>query len=407
MNILIVTQYFWPESFRINDLAISLQESGHNVTVLTGCPNYPEGRIFEGYGWFKKNTEIYKGITIKRVPIIARGKNNSLKLMLNYLSYVVFATLFGLFYCRKKVDIIFVYEPSPITVGLPAIFFKKWKKAKLFFWVQDLWPETLEAVGMVKSPNLLKILDKLSAFIYRHCDKILIQCEGFKDSITKKGVDSEKIHYFPNWAEEIYRPLTRSESQIDQSLFYQGFQVVFAGNLGVAQSLNTIVAAAEILRSHQDIHWVILGDGRQAGWLAEQVKEKNLAQNIHLLGQHPVEVMPDYFALADVMLVTLRRDPVFSVTIPTKIQSYMACAKPIVGSLDGFGADVINDSKVGFSGAAEDAEQLARNILLCYSMEKSELKKMGESGLRYYQEYFDRNKLVASLIGWMQEELKE
>ncbi|NNM59925.1 MAG: glycosyltransferase family 4 protein [Legionellales bacterium] len=405
MNILIVTQYFWPESFRINDLAVSLKKLGHTVTVLTSCPNYPEGRIYEGYGWFKKTTEIYEGITIKRVPVIPRGKNNPIKLCLNYLSYVISASLLGLFYCREKIDVIFVYEPSPITVGLPAIFLKKWKKAKLFFWVQDLWPETLEAVGMVRSPSLLKCLDKLSAFIYRHCDKILIQCEGFKESVEKKGVNAEKIYYFPNWAEEVYRPLTRSESKVDQSLFSQGFNIVFAGNLGVAQSLETIVSAAEKLQAYQDIHWFILGDGRQADWLAEQVKEKKLTQHVHLLGRHPMEHMPEYFAMADILLVTLKYDPVFSITIPAKIQSYLACGKPIVGALSGFGADLIKNSGAGFAGEAEDAEQLAKNILLCYNMNKTQLNTMGENGLQYCREHFDRNKLIVSLVNWMQDDI--
>lgn len=406
MNILIVTQYFWPESFRINDLAIELKKQGHHITVLTGFPNYPEGSFYPGYDSFTKTTETYEGIVIKRVPIISRGQSKGLRLMLNYLSYVLTASLFGPWHCRGKVDMIFVFQLSPITVGIPAILLKKLKNAKLFFWVQDLWPESLVAVNAIKSPKILGWVDKLSAFIYRHCDKILIQCQGFSDSIIKKNIAAKKIQYFPNWAEALYQPINRDAVKIDKSLFKTGFNIVFAGNLGVAQSLETIIAAAEKLKSYTDIHWNILGNGRQAEWLKEQITTHALQNTMHLFGQQPVDTMPDYFAMADILLVTLKKDPAFALVIPSKIQSYLACGKPVVGALDGFGADVITDSQAGLVGPAEDADALANNILKCYQADQAQLAQMGANGLGYYQQYFNRDKLLNDLTRWMQAELE-
>lgn len=401
MNILIVTQYFWPELFRINDLAAGLKQCGHNVTVLTGIPNYPEGEFYSQYGWFKPSTEMYEGVTIKRIPIISRGKNNFIKLLLNYFSFVISASLLGPWHCKGQFDTILVFEPSPITVGIPAIVLKKLKHAKLFFWVQDLWPESLEAVSAVRSPRILAGVNRLVQWIYKHCDKILIQCQGFQASLLAKGVTNDKLKYFPNWSEKVYQPMTKEQSIIDKSSFPQGFVMMFAGNLGAAQGLETVLEAAEKLRANPDIHWVILGDGRQRDWLLEQITQRQLGNTIHWLGQHPTEMMPHYFALADALLVTLRRDPVFAITIPSKLQSYLACGKPIIAALDGFTADLIVEANAGFVGPAQDSEKLAENVLRCYRLSLEERAQLSSNALVYAQQYFDRDQAIAELIQWM------
>ena len=333
MKILIVSQYFWPENFRINDLAIGLQEKGHHVTVLTGQPNYPTGKFFPGYGFWKKRREDYQGIDVRRVPLVARGNGGAWRLMGNYFSFALFACLLGPVMCRGKVDRILVYEPSPITVGLPALLLKKVKRAPLFFWVQDLWPDSLSATGAIRSAWILKLVEYLVRVIYCGCDRILVQSRAFCLPIVNLGITPDRILYFPNSAEKLYHPVVLQPNAKEHTQMPNGFRVMFAGNIGKAQDFETILGAAEHTQSHPDIHWVILGDGRMFSWVGDQVKRRGLTKTVHLLGRHPVEAMPRYFSLANVMLVTLRRDPIFALTIPAKVQSYLACAKPLIAAL--------------------------------------------------------------------------
>src|SRR3990167_5595583 len=222
MNILIISQYFWPESFRINDLAEGLAERGHQVTVLTGKPNYPGGEDYKGDGFLKKNHDTYRSMNIVRAPLVPRGKNRNLGLAMNYLSFVFFASMVGVLKWKRP-DVIFVYEPSPITVGLPAIFFKKIKKVPILFWVQDLWPESVVAVGATSSQKILKLLGYLVRFIYQQCDYILTTSIAYFDSIKKFGVPQEKLHYFPQTAEDIYRPLENASRLPEENLLPKGF----------------------------------------------------------------------------------------------------------------------------------------------------------------------------------------
>ncbi len=401
MNVLIVSQYFWPENFRINDLAIGLREKGHRVAVLTGIPNYPAGKVFSGYNFWRPRREKYHGIDVMRVPLIARGTGRGWRLALNYSSFVVFACLLGPVLCRGKFDRILVYEPSPITVGLPALLLKKIKRAPLFFWVQDLWPESLSATGAVRSAWLLKLVEYLVRFIYRGCDRILIQSRAFFGPITKLGVAPDRILYFPNSAEEFYCPVEIEPEAREREQLPDGFRVMFAGNIGKAQDFETILEAAERLREYRDIHWIILGDGRMFEWVQEQVDQRSLTDTVHLLGRHPVEKMPQYFALADVMLVTLRQDPIFALTIPAKVQSYLACAKPLIAALDGEGAKVVQEAQAGFTPPAEDAQALADAVLTMYRMPEAERRQMGVRGRKYFEVHFERNMLLDRLDGWL------
>ena len=335
MKILVVSQYFWPESFRINDLVLGLKERGHDIAVLTGKPNYPAGVFSQGYSFFSRSKELFQDVPVYRVPLIPRGKGQRWRLALNYFSFVFFASVFGPFRCRGRFDLIFVYEPSPITVCLPAIVLKWLKRVPLVLWVQDLWPESLSATGAVQSPFILNWVTRLVRFIYRQCAMILVQSEGFISRVLALEVEPGRVHYFPNWAETLYQPLHPGENAHERTQMPNGFRVMFAGNIGTAQSFETILAAAEKLKHHQDIHWVILGDGHRKNWVAQQINTLGLKDTVHLLGHRPVETMPRYFALADAMLVTMLRDPVFALTVPSKVQSYLACAKPIISAADG------------------------------------------------------------------------
>lgn len=401
MNILIVTQYFWPEDFRINDLAQGLRQRGHQVTVLTGEPNYPGGRFFPGYRWYRPAKEDYHGVEVLRVPLAPRGAGQGWRLALNYLSFALSASLLGPFRAPRNVDLIFVYEPSPITVGLPALVLKAARRVPIIFWVQDLWPESLSATGAITSPRILGWAERMVRHIYRGCDLILVQSEGFVSHVFRVGARPEQVRFFPNWAEDAYQPVRLDNQAPERAELPTGFRVMFAGNIGVAQDFNTILAAAGRLRNYRDIHWVILGDGRMKPWVEEQVAARGLSASVHLLGRHPIPDMPRYFALADALLVTLKRDPVFELTVPGKVQSYLACGRPVVAGMEGEGARVVRESGAGVTCPPEDPEALAGAVLSLYRRSPGEREAMGMKGRSYYEHHFERSRLFGQLEAWM------
>ncbi len=403
MHVLIVTQYFWPENFRINDVAIGLKENGHEVTVLTGQPNYPEGRFFPGYGCWSKTEESYHGIRVLRVPLIPRGDGGALRLLLNFCSFALSASVFGAWRCRASYDVTLVFEPSQVTVGIPAIVLKKLRGAPILFWVQDLWPESLSATGATKSRWILGIVEFLVRRIYCQCDRILVQSEAFRTPIERLGVKREHIMYFPNSAEPFYQPLSLEREAPEHSQLPSGFRVVFGGNIGKAQSFGTILDAAELLKDQPEIHWIVLGDGRMFTWVQDQVERRGLGRTVHLLGRFPAESMPRYFALADVLLVTLLEQPIFALTIPSKVQSYLACGKPIVAALSGEGARIIREAEAGLTPPPEDPRALANSVLAMYNMPAEVRRAMGLRGRIYFETHFERMLLLERLDLWMNE----
>ncbi len=402
MRLLVITQYFWPEEFRINDLVQGLVARGHDVTVLTGLPNYPSGRFADGFGWTGPYRGDYAGAAIVRVALLPRRGGGGLALALNYLSFVLSSCLLGPFRCRGSFDAILVYEPSPVTVGIPARLLGWLKRAPVLFWVQDLWPESLSATGTVRSPVVLGWVGALVRWIYKGCARVLVQSEAFVTPVREAGVDPERIRYFPNSAETLYRPLPHRGPWQGPDL-PEGFRVMFAGNVGAAQSFDTILAAAEYLKHQLRIHWLIVGDGRMMSWVREEIGKRGLADCVHLLGRHPVVSMPLWFAQADAMLVALRRDPIFSMTIPAKLQSYMACGRPIIAALDGEGARVVAVSGAGIAVPADDPSALAAAVLDLSSFSGEELAAMGARGREYFESYFDRDLLLYRLEGWLRE----
>ena len=403
MRILIITSYFWPENFRINDLAVGIKEKGHDVTVLTNLPNYPSGSFFPGYGVFKKRVEYHQGVKIIRIPQIPRGNGNSVNLMLNYFSSALMLSLFGFLACRQKYDLIFVPQLSPVTIGLPAVLLRKIKAIPVILWILDIWPESLSATGAVHNPRVLELVRSLVRSIYERCDKLLVSSRGFIRSVEETGGYGGRIEYFPNWVEPEYTVDDRQDNAAALPLLPQGFRIMFAGNIGVAQDFVTILAAADQLKELNDIKWLILGDGREAQWVADQVQERNLSGHFHLLGRYPPAMMPAFFAQADVMLMTLKRAPIFTLTAPGKIQSYMACGKPIVAALDGEGAELVVHSGAGVACPAESPAELANCVLELYKMPAEERKRMGERGRMYCAEHFDRERQFAKLEDIMRE----
>jgi glycosyltransferase involved in cell wall biosynthesis len=397
VKILIISQYFWPENFKINDLALGLKERGNEVTILTGKPNYPEGKYYPGYNFTNRKIEYYYGVKVIRSPLISRGSCSGIRLFINYVSFALFASFTAVFRISKKNDVIFVYEPSPITVGIPALVYKYFSRAPIYFWIQDLWPESLIAAGDVKSKFILKLTDRLVRLIYRKSDVIFISSKSFKHSITEKGVESEKIYYLPNWAEDIYNEPVERDKDIAGLLPSKGFKIMFAGNIGESQDFESIVNAAEKTRGYDDIHWIIVGDGRKKSWIEQEIRLKKM-NNIHLIGRHPMRMMPSFFREADVMLVSLKDEPIFSLTVPAKIQSYLACGKPILAMINGEGADVIRESKSGFAVNAGDFNALADRVIEMYNMPKTNLDLMAKASKEFYLNNFNSKDLIDKLM---------
>lgn len=391
-----MSQYFWPENFRINDLVKAWVQRGHDVTVLTGIPNYPVGKVFDAYRDQPGAFAEYEGAEVLRVPMLPRG-TGGLRLVLNYLSFVLGACSFGTWRLRgKPADVIFVFEPSPVTVGIPAVLLGKVKQAPIVFWALDLWPETLAAVGVVRSPRLLGWVGYMVGFIYNRCTLVLGQSRGFLGSIARYCDDISKIRYFPSWAEDVFAdgnvmPAPEVPEWID------GFTVVFAGNIGEAQDMPAVLDAAERLKDNDRIRWIIVGDGRKSDWLQSEVVRRGLDKQVVLPGRFPVERMPSFYAHADALLVSLKRDPVFSMTIPGKLQSYLMAGIPLLGMLDGEGAAVIRDAQAGLTCEAGDGAGLAQAVLALAAMPTAERKHMGLNGREYAQQEFGRAQLMGRL----------
>ena len=401
MRILIVAQVFWPENFRINDVCVELCRRGHDVTVLTGWPNYPEGQIFPE---FKRDPAAFAqlgGAPIVRVPIVPRGSGR-LRLVLNYLSFVVSAALLGSWKLRgQRFDAIFVWESSPITVGLPAIVFRATKRAPMAFWVLDLWPETLEAVGVVRSTRMLRLVGKLVTFIYARCDVILAQSHSFVPQIARWCRRETWIEYFPVWPESVFE---RGEAQpaAEVPVAEGSFNVMFAGNIGEAQDFPAILAAAELLKEQSHIRWLVVGDGSAAAWVKSEIARRGLQDRVLMLGRYPVERMPAFYRHANALLVALKDEPIFAMTIPGKLQSYLAAGIPVVAMLNGEGADVVKRFGAGVTCAAGDSAALAAAVLKLASLPQQELQQMGANGSQASATEFDRHTLITRLEGWLE-----
>jgi glycosyltransferase involved in cell wall biosynthesis len=399
MRTLIVSQYFWPESFRINDVAKTLVEKGVEVEVLTCKPNYPSGKTLLGYPAWKCQQEIHEGAQIHRIPFFPRG-NSAWRLGLNYLSFIISSLFFAPWLLRKKnFDVIFVYAPSPILQAIPAIFLGWLKGCPVVLWVQDLWPESLSATGYVQNRWVLKLVEQVVRFIYRHVDLLLVQSRAFEAPVRALAAGTP-IEYYPNSVDDAFTMAITNEVPIIPGLG-EGFSVMFAGNIGMAQAVGVIVEAASLLKSYRDIHFIVLGDGSSRQWMLKEA-EKRALNNLHLPGRFPIETMPGFMQKASALLVTLTDQPIFAATVPNKVQAYLAAGKPIIACLNGEGARLVVEAGAGLATPAEDAKALAETILQLYSLTPVERKNMGENGRQYFQKHFNHDHLVDQLIGYLQ-----
>ena len=396
MRILVISQYFYPENFRINDICIGLKEQGHSVSVLTAKPNYPKGNFYEGYNFFNKSKEIYQDIEIYRSPIIPRGTGTGIKLFINYISFVIFGILRVLF-LNKKFDKVFVYAPSPITVGYIGIIASIKFRAKSYLWVHDLWPESVKDAGGINNKSILFLIDIMTRSIYWFYNIILVQSPYFKDYILKQRVSENKIIYYPYYAENFYK-VVKPKKEI-KSLFGDTLNIVFAGNIGVAQSFDTIIDAAIILKKNlSNFTFIIIGDGRDKKRVVDRINKLSMSDNFIFLGSYPPTDMSDFFACADALLVSLKDTEIFSLTIPGKLQSYLACGKPIIASLNGIGAKIIVESKSGLVSKSEDSKGLADSIIKFSNLNDSERKQYGLNARDYFEKEFERISLLKRLI---------
>jgi colanic acid biosynthesis glycosyl transferase WcaI len=403
LSVLIICQYFSPENFGVNAVVAELQERGHNVTVLTGMPNYPLGVFVDGYGGWKVRFETWNGATVIRVPIIARGQNSRLRLALNYLSYAINASILAPFVVKNRPDVILAYQLSPVTTALPAMVMKLVTGSKILLWVQDIWPESLTATGAVKSRVIMGLLRLLVRLIYRCSSIIAVQSRQYVDFIRVLAPPASDIRYLPNTADRFYRPVAVPPDAPERKLFRPGFNILFAGNLGLAQDLETALAAIVRLKDRKDIQWVFIGDGRRRAWLEHQIQEQGLVETVQILGSFPPEKMPVFFAIADVLLITLRDERVFSMTVPSKLQTYLACGRPILGAISGEAANILTAAGAGMAASPNDPEHLAEMALAMAQMPRERLDALGKAALEYQRREFDRDQWLDHLEGWLQE----
>jgi glycosyltransferase involved in cell wall biosynthesis len=387
MNILIVSQHYWPETFRINEVVESLQKAGCSVSVLTGQPNYPDGAIFPGYRAAAFGPQQHDaGYTIYRVPLAPRGGGTARRLAANYLSFLASACVLGPWVLRgQRFDVIFVYGTSPILQALAGIVLKRIKGAALVTWVQDLWPQSLEVTGFVRNRRVLATVEAVVRWIYRRSDLLLAQSQAFVPTVQAMA-GGTPVEYHPNPGELAFG---RAQPEGEPALVLEaGFNVVFAGNLGTVQALDTVLNAAELLRPHDDIRLVLIGSGGRSEWLQKEVARRGL-DNVRLTGRYASQAMPGILDQASALLVSLARSPILSQTVPSKIQAYLAAGRPLIASLDGEGARVVEEAGAGIACPAEDAVALAQAVLKLRTASSEDRQRMGEAGRSYYEQHFE------------------
>lgn len=382
MKILVVSQYYYPEPFRITDICESLVKRGHNVTVLTGQPNYPEGFIYSGYE-NKYSQEIINGVNVIRSKIHPRKKGN-LNLFLNYISFPIKARKL-IKKMDKDFDVVFINQLSPVMSAVPGIKYAKKYNKKSYLYCLDLWPESLVSGGIKKNSIVYKVFNRISKKIYKKVDKILISSKSFSDKFSEYNVKTE---YLPQYAEEKFL-IVNEELKKDEF-----FQITFAGNIGEMQSVETIMLAANELKNNKNIVFNIYGSGSNYNSICNLKEELGL-KNVLIHGRKNISEMPSIYAKSNAMLVTLKKDDLISKTLPGKIQTYMAAGRPIIGAIDGETKEIIKEARAGYVCEAENYKELSKLILL--ASQNEHLIEMGNNGRKYYDENFAKEKVLNKL----------
>jgi glycosyltransferase involved in cell wall biosynthesis len=392
-HILVVAQYFYPEQFRINDICTEWVKRGYKVTVLTGIPNYPQGKYYEGYGLLKKRKELYNGIEIIRIPLIPRG-SNSIMLALNYLSFVV-SGFFWQMFTKIKANYVFIFEVSPMTQALPGVWYAKKKNIPCYLYVQDLWPENVEIITGITNKTIIGAIGKMVDHIYSRCTKIFTTSHSFMQSIEKRGVPSEKIEYWPQYAEDFYIPLEKTV--VEEIPNDDAFNIIFAGNIGNAQGLDILPKAAALIKKNnldRKIRFNIVGDGRYKDTLVDLVNSANVSEMFNFIPKQPAMRIPQLMASNDAAFLCLTDSPLFAMTIPAKLQSYMACGIPIIASAEGETNQIIKEANAGVSSSAGNADELAKVVIELLNKSNDQIKQFGINARSYYDRHFDKHSLL-------------
>lgn len=386
-HILVISQYFYPEQFRINDICAEWVKRGYKVTVLTGIPNYPQGTFFKGYDLTHKRTEEWKGVRIVRIPLIPRG-HNAVNLVANYLSFVVSGFVWKSL-TDIKADFVFTFEVSPMTQALIGVWYAKKHHIPHYLYVQDLWPENVEIVTGVHSPLVLRPIGKMVDYIYQNCTKIFATSPSFVREICKRGVSEKKVHYWPQYAEEFYMPMKASKNRDSR------FTITFTGNIGYAQGLDILPKVAEQLKKENiNVKFLVVGDGRYREEFETEIEKRNLGDMFELIGRKEPEEIPQILADSDAAFLSFMDNPLFSMTIPAKLQSYMACGVPIIAAASGETKRIIEEAKCGVCCDIGNVEALSNSIDWLAERKKSDLKKMSGNAIEYYRKKFDKEKLM-------------
>jgi len=392
-RILVYTNHFYPEQFKINEIVEWLSNEGSHIRIITGLPNYPSGKIIKEYSnIFKDN------IIVNRLFLIPRGSGSNLMLIINYVSYFISCFFFTIYIAlfKKKYDVVFVHHTSPIFIAFHPVVYSFFKKTKKILWDLDIWPESLQAVGVVKSSYIISTLEIMVKWVYSKYDSILVSSKSLC-TVVKQRFDG-RIIYFPNWADKVIE-VNKIDAKRSFSINTKKFNIVYTGNIGKSQNFKSLLKTIEHV--DDNIHWTFVGDGRFKSQLINLIDHKNLNAKVSFIDQVSIDLIPSIVSKADSLFLSLKSDVIFSKTVPAKLQTYMALGKPIIGVLEGEGAKLIVDSDCGIVEENYNYEELAKKINSFASKNSSELINKGENAKKYYFKHFSsliRKKEILNLI---------
>lgn len=404
MRVLLVTQYFYPETFKSNDIAFELVKRGYEVDALVGIPNYPDGKYYNGYGLFKKRHERINGVNVFRCFQSPRGeKASAIGLSANYITFVVSATLWVLFFFiwRKKYDAIITHEPSPITQIIPAIILGKIRGIPVYSWILDIWPDSMvSAIGEKKSKWLKGILTSTTEWVYRNSKLILVSSKGMMDLVNRENDYSGKLVYFPNWCDDILRMPKEEIQQLPA-----GFIIMMAGSLNNGIGVDSVISLVESLKDLDDVRFIFVGGGSKESEIRAAFEKKGL-NNVVMTGRLPFSKMPSLYEQADAMLLTLKSTelPHLRATVPARMQSYMAAGKPILAMIDGCSADIINKADCGFAVDAGDVKSLSQYIRAVVMHDPENFKSKGLNARAFFDKYYQKEKCISNLEYYISED---
>lgn len=386
-HILIVSQYFHPETFRINDMAAEWVKRGCRVTVLTGIPNYPSGKFYKGYDWYHRRYEVWNGIEIIRIPIIPRG-SSSIGMAANYFSFVASGWMWKTA-ASIRPDLVFTFEVSPMTQALVGVWYAKKYRIPHFLYVQDLWPENVELVTGIRNPVIIRPIDKMVDYIYKNTDQIFVTSSSFVEAIVKRNmrVPRQKVHYWPQYAEEFYQPADTGTA-VKEIPSDDSFKIAFTGNIGYAQGLDILPKTAELLKK-ENIRFIIIGDGRYLNAFKQETFRRHVSDKFILIPRQNAERIPYFLAAADAAYLSCP-DPN---TIPAKMQSYMACGKCLLASAGTEIKNLIEAADCGICCSAGDEKALAKAVRELMS-DRDRVRRQGKNARKYFLGHFEKSMLM-------------